>query len=164
MTEQQEYRNKGTNEIFSDIGEMVLDAQKRYKILTNLVYCDIECVLQDPENSEEYFILDECGNWEYFPTKCYEVVHSRPHPPAPELKHGYCIHYRVCGSSIGEPCKDTKCPEYFSGDWSREHNIFVAKQERERVLPFLDELVSPSVSDARKREIVESLRQQEERP
>ena len=70
------YRNKGTEEVFTDIGEMVLDAQKRYKILNDLVYCDIECVIQDPESPEEYFILDECGNWAYFPSKCYEVIND----------------------------------------------------------------------------------------
>jgi hypothetical protein len=79
------YRNKGTNEIFTDIGEMVLDAQKRYKILNNLVYCDIECVIQDPETPSEYFILDECGNWAYFPSKCYEVLDDNSHSASSDV-------------------------------------------------------------------------------
>ena len=38
------------------------------------------------------------------------------------------------------------------------------QQEMEKVLSFLDELISDRVSDARKREIVESLRTQQEQP
>lgn len=68
------YLNKGTNEMFSDIGDMVLDAQKRYAILQKLVYCDIECVIKNPDSPGEYYILDECGNWEYFPSNYYEII------------------------------------------------------------------------------------------
>jgi hypothetical protein len=55
------------------------------------------------------------------------ILRSRPHPSAHSLEHGYCIHYRVCRSSESEPCKDTKCPEYFSGDWSKAHNTAIAR-------------------------------------
>lgn len=68
--------NKGTNEVFTDFGDFVLDAQKRYKLMDNLVYCDIECMLGDPESKGEYYILDECGNWAYFPSEYYEVMVS----------------------------------------------------------------------------------------
>lgn len=65
------YRNKGTNEVFQDLEDMVLDAQKRYKRCMGLTYCDIEGLL---ENAGDYYILDECGNWEYFPTDLYEII------------------------------------------------------------------------------------------
>jgi hypothetical protein len=67
-------RNKETNEIFEDVGSFVLDAQKRYKRMEDLIFCDIECMLQDPEDENCYYVLDECGNWSYFPTDLYEVV------------------------------------------------------------------------------------------
>ena len=57
------------------------------------------------------------------------------------------------------PCRE----EYDNAmaEWNRDTTI--AAQARESVLDKLDELISPSVSDARKREIVESLRTGQER-
>jgi len=49
-------------------------------------------------------------------------------------------------------------------DWVSQHDTAIRKAERERVFSFLDELISDRVSDARKREIVESLRTQQEQP
>ena len=48
--------------------------------------------------------------------------------------------------------------EAFIGDHLKEHDTAIRQQEHARVLPFLEELASSSVSDARKREILESLR------
>jgi hypothetical protein len=67
-------RNKETGEVFTDTGSFVLDAQKRYNRMDNLVYCDIECIIKDPEDESQYYVLDECGNWSYFPSDLYEVV------------------------------------------------------------------------------------------
>lgn len=67
------FRNKGTNEVFKDASSMVLDAQKRYKELMDLTYCDIECVVKEPDESC-WLILDECGNWNYFPDDQYEII------------------------------------------------------------------------------------------
>ena len=51
-------RNKETGEVFTDTGSFVLDAQKRYKRMDNLVYCDIECTIKDPEDESQYYVLD----------------------------------------------------------------------------------------------------------
>jgi hypothetical protein len=67
-------RNKGTNVIFTDLSEFVLDAQKKYNRLNDLVYCDIECILRDPNDLETVYVLDECGNWNYFPSDLYELI------------------------------------------------------------------------------------------
>jgi hypothetical protein len=37
---------------------------KRHKEFNNLVYCDIECLAR---NTNEWFMLDECGNYEPMP-------------------------------------------------------------------------------------------------
>ena len=65
-------QNKGTNEIFNQLDRFVLDAQKRYKILENLTWCDMECILKGKDGT--VYLLDECGNWAYFPDKCYEIL------------------------------------------------------------------------------------------
>lgn len=65
--------NKETGEVFTQLDRFVLDAQKRYKILTNLTYCDIEGILKG-ESEGDLYVLDECGNWEYFPSKYYEFL------------------------------------------------------------------------------------------
>jgi len=75
------FRNKGTKEIFKDAGSMVLDAQKRYGICLNLVYCDIECVVKDLDG-DCWYILDECSNWDYFPHNEYEIIFTGE--PTPE--------------------------------------------------------------------------------
>lgn len=69
-------RNKGTGEIFTSLSSFALDAQKRYALMDNLVYCDVECMLKDPDPTDEtsYYVLDECGNWAYFPSDLYEVI------------------------------------------------------------------------------------------
>ena len=46
-------------------------------------------------------------------------------------------------------------------EWLKQHDITIRKAEREKVLSFLDELISDRVSDARKREIIESLRSEQ---
>ena len=51
----------------------------------------------------------------------------------------------------------TTCPQ--NAIWDHcPHATSIRKAERDKVLSFLDELISDRVSDARKREIVESLR------
>jgi len=64
---------------------------------------------------------------------------SRPHTQPPTLPDEVC---RIC-----EDCRV-------------KHDITIRKAEREKVLSFLDELISDRVSDARKREIIESLRRE----
>ena len=53
----------------------------------------------------------------------------------------------------------TTCPQ--NAIWDHcPHVTAIRKAEREKVLSFLDELISDRVSDARKREIIESLRRE----
>lgn len=65
--------NKGTNEVFDNLQDFVLDAQKRYDFCKDLIYCDMECALRHPEDGTIY-LLDECGNWNYFPSDHYDFV------------------------------------------------------------------------------------------
>jgi len=67
-------------------------------------------------------------------------IRSRPHTQPPTLPDEVC---RIC-----EDCRV-------------KHDITIRKAEREKVLSFLDELISDRVSDARKREIIESLRREQ---
>ena len=98
------------------------------------------------EMDEVYYYI---SRWDDFFAKCpsEEIAKtiidacSRPHTPAPST--------------------DDAIP--FS-DWLTIHDTAIRKAEREKVLSFLDELISDRVSDARKREIVESLRTQQEQP
>ena len=69
---------------------------------------------------------------------------SRPHTQKPSSKCIVCV--LTPGSCLSQ------------------HDTAIRKAEREKVLSFLDELISDRVSDARKREIVESLRTQQEQP
>ena len=79
------------------------------------------------------------------------------------LNSDRCIHFDVCYTRLRDntvcyneqnlPCCNYSCPLSSA-----------IQQEREKVLSFLDELISDRVSDARKREIVESLRTQQEQP
>lgn len=66
-------RNKQTNEIFTTLENFVLDAQNQYDRIKNLTYCDMEIMIKCPDG-DYYYLLDECGNWEYFPSDLYEVV------------------------------------------------------------------------------------------
>ena len=53
----------------------------------------------------------------------------------------------------------TTCPQ--NAIWDHcPHATSIRKAERDKVLSFLDELISDRISDARKREIVESLRRE----
>jgi hypothetical protein len=76
-------------------------------------------------------------------------------------KEGYKI-VKVLVSRIPSSRPATPIVEMISKGFALELCMDAKKDEREKVLPFLDELISPSVSDARKREIVESLRQRKE--
>ena len=60
--------------------------------------------------------------------------------------------------------KDCMCNKYTNCTDCQQHDTAIRKAEREKVFSFLDELISDRVSDARKREIVESLRTQQEQP
>jgi hypothetical protein len=62
--------NKRTNEVFNNLQDFVLDAQKRYNLCNNLIYCDMECALKEPDG-EGVYLLDECGNWSYLPSEYY---------------------------------------------------------------------------------------------
>jgi len=47
-------------------------ALEMYKAGSNIIYCDIECVLQEKTDGTVY-ILDECGNWAYLDMEKYRI-------------------------------------------------------------------------------------------
>jgi hypothetical protein len=72
-----------------------------------------------------------------------EAIRTHPHTPAPELSLTGDIKY------------------YFDAGWEKGYEHGKAESARAATLAFIplaEELASPSVSDARKREIIESLR------
>lgn len=56
-----EWTEENTNHAWND---MCLDMQRSGAGM-NLIWCDIECILQGPEGN--WYMLDECGNWAYIP-------------------------------------------------------------------------------------------------
>ena len=113
---------------------------------------------------EVYYYI---SRWDDFFAKCpsEEIAKtiidacSRPHTPTPEITHELrnellCEAMTALNSERGF--------DFHVRDWLLIHDTAIRKAERERVFSFLDELISDRVSDARKREIVESLRTQQE--
>ena len=114
---------------------------------------------QAPAPDEKCYIITE-NEWKdcmqvlgfHSPTIAYQTdaaIRSRPCTPAPEYPHPFC---KGCNN------ENTTCYECI------QHDAQVAKAAREQVLPYLEELASPSVSDVRKREIVDTIRAQQEHP
>ena len=132
-----------------------------------------------PTHEQEYIIsLSELkrANVFMFTNKLKELS-ARPHTPAPKIpnsteltqlaindwhnreerKHRYELQPWVNGWITGFL---TESKPY----WSKVREAAIRKAEWDKVLSFLDELISDRVSDARKREIVESLRTPKEQP
>ena len=74
-----------------------------------------------------------------------QAIRSRPHTST------------LAETTIGHRIKNQGVTIFASYSALKEHDTAIRKAEREKVLSFLDELISDRVSDARKREIVESL-------